>query len=240
MRSRQPFQPVRDWSNKPMFSVNPDVLPPIYTVQGAANHASRGLRYEDHVVEVFDLRLTAVVLATGKTPKQHAEEDGRIMFVRRCEDKENCGVCFESVHNKVAKITPCGHYFHSACLTPWTSEDMKAKRTCPSCRTDMYPNDMRRNRIRHTDDDVGDDVDDDEGADAGSVEDMYQEWADRVGASAYESDDSDDGADGDEHIGQLFDELTEAISALTSTSTTTESDEEDCDAEDGDSTDGTR
>lgn len=225
MRFLQPFKPVTDWSNKPMFSVNPDVLPPIYTVQGAANHASRGLRYEEHVVEVFDLRLIAVALATDKTPKQHAEEDGRIMFVKKCEDEETCGVCFESVHGKAAQITPCGHYFHSACLTPWTSGDMQGKRTCPSCRTDMYPNDMQRNRLRRIDDESDDQVlevaeSDDEGADAGSVEDMFQEWVDREGSPTSESDDDEV----NEQIGQYFDELTAAIAAIAAV--TTESDEE--------------
>ena len=38
-----------------------------------------------------------------------------------------------SVQGKSAKVTPCGHVFHSKCLRGWT--DMKSKDTCPNCRS---------------------------------------------------------------------------------------------------------
>ena len=62
---------------------------------------------------------------------------GRIQCIRRCLYKGGCGICFEETMNTMVKVTPCGHLFHSGCLTPWT--DMKQKRTCPSCRGELFP-----------------------------------------------------------------------------------------------------
>jgi hypothetical protein len=56
-------------------------------------------------------------------------------------DKDDCPVCFSFLKshlnseedNSLAKF-PCGHIFHSSCITPWLLKN----NSCPSCRFRIY------------------------------------------------------------------------------------------------------
>jgi Zinc finger, C3HC4 type (RING finger) len=41
-----------------------------------------------------------------------------------------CPVCYDAIESG-ATTTPCGHTYHSACLSSW----LERANTCPSCRT---------------------------------------------------------------------------------------------------------
>ena len=69
--------------------------------------------------------------------KEAAEHLQRILFTRLCPYNTPCGICFDETKNKPVKVTPCGHVYHSRCLTPWTHD--KYKRSCPTCRAELYP-----------------------------------------------------------------------------------------------------
>lgn len=94
--------------------------------------------------EVLDMRLASLTLDNSPANHELSDKLDRVIFVSKCQQDETCGVCLSSVHNKKTKITPCGHYFHSQCLSRWTND--KKQRSCPNCREDLFPFDQRRNR----------------------------------------------------------------------------------------------
>jgi hypothetical protein len=48
---------------------------------------------------------------------------------------DTCAICLESWKDtdEVSKFEPCGHLFHSDCISEW----IRRKSTCPTCRTDV-------------------------------------------------------------------------------------------------------
>lgn len=44
---------------------------------------------------------------------------------------QECAICQDSIAE--GKIMPCGHHFHSQCITKW----LKMKNSCPTCRTSV-------------------------------------------------------------------------------------------------------
>ncbi len=55
-------------------------------------------------------------------------------------NKDDCPICFSFLksdlkeeNDTLAKF-PCGHVFHSCCVTPW----LQRNNTCPSCRFRIY------------------------------------------------------------------------------------------------------
>jgi hypothetical protein len=154
-----PFSEIKDWSNVPLFSVNPDTLPSIDIPK------SQKSKHPYYVLDPFwleqlDTRLVSVVLATTKTPTEIAKEMGRIILSTQPSHGFTCAICLNEISGWT-KHTPCGHVFHSKCLTTWTNETRK--RSCPSCRADVFPNDMSRNR--------GNEMSDDD-----QIEEYMQQW----------------------------------------------------------------
>ena len=49
-----------------------------------------------------------------------------------------CPICMSNIEDNVM-ITPCGHYFHKACLEQWMNEQM----VCPVCRQELPEPDAR-------------------------------------------------------------------------------------------------
>jgi hypothetical protein len=58
--------------------------------------------------------------------------DGRINLPK-CDADCECTICLsdDNTNNDMGKL-PCGHTFHTNCITQWF---MKNKTTCPNCRT---------------------------------------------------------------------------------------------------------
>lgn len=56
------------------------------------------------------------------------------------ENAPDCTICLETLKkgDEVKKL-PCGHVFHSACVTPWL---MKKRAVCPVCRQGIFEDDM--------------------------------------------------------------------------------------------------
>ena len=138
--SPSPFTEVTDWNSKPLFKVEPETLPSvsIYTKTETEKY-----NYDCFCLEELDIRLASVVLATDKTPSETAKEMERVILSTRSIPETTCSICLSNIHGW-SKHTPCGHVFHSKCLTKWTND--ACKRTCPSCRTDLFPHDQERNR----------------------------------------------------------------------------------------------
>ena len=72
-------------------------------------------------------------ITKSELAKRDAAAMSRIIFVYNFDEVAECSICMASVQGKSAKVTPCGHVFHSKCLRGWT--DMKSKDTCPNCRS---------------------------------------------------------------------------------------------------------
>lgn len=51
-------------------------------------------------------------------------------------DKENCGICFDSLITKEMYITQCKHLFCTPCIKQWVENQYKQYKmaTCPICR----------------------------------------------------------------------------------------------------------
>ncbi len=47
---------------------------------------------------------------------------------------DDCPICYRGMTPADAKITQCGHIYHSACLQQW----MKRRPFCPMCNTDLF------------------------------------------------------------------------------------------------------
>ena len=45
-----------------------------------------------------------------------------------CFKEDECAICRDPMES--ARILPCGHLYHSACLRSWLERDF----SCPSCR----------------------------------------------------------------------------------------------------------
>ena len=88
--------------------------------------------------------LGRLTVAEDASPIDSAQELGRILFINRCNAEQACGVCGVSVLGKRVKVTPCGHFFHSRCLTKQTTGERL--RACPTCAEDVFPCDPARNR----------------------------------------------------------------------------------------------
>ena len=56
------------------------------------------------------------------------------------ENAPDCTICLETLKkgDEVKKL-PCGHVFHSACVTPWL---IKKRPVCPVCRQGIFEDDM--------------------------------------------------------------------------------------------------
>lgn len=56
------------------------------------------------------------------------------------ENAPDCTICLETLKqgDEVKKL-PCGHVFHSVCVTPWL---MKKRAVCPVCRQGIFDDDM--------------------------------------------------------------------------------------------------
>lgn len=51
------------------------------------------------------------------------------------KSNEDCPICYNTMRESPTRIRlPCGHYFHTTCLSTW------AIPTCPTCRAEMPPN----------------------------------------------------------------------------------------------------
>ena len=134
------FTMNNNWAKTPMFDVDPYSMPP---VPGRKYIPYQGPTYEctDDVEDLFNgLSLGE----KGETPAQAAVRLGRIVYAHRGGSDDTCAICLENMKDQNAQFTPCGHGFHSRCLHAWTGES--GRRSCPACRTDMYPNDLARNR----------------------------------------------------------------------------------------------
>lgn len=61
---------------------------------------------------------------------------------------ESCTICLESLsQSKSDAVIPCGHTYHSKCLTGWF--ETQKTRTCPLCRKDV-PTDAEKAELCHT------------------------------------------------------------------------------------------
>jgi hypothetical protein len=61
---------------------------------------------------------------------------------------ESCTICLESLSpSKNDVVIPCGHTYHSKCLTGWFQ--IQSTRTCPLCRKDV-PTDVEKEAVRDT------------------------------------------------------------------------------------------
>lgn len=58
------------------------------------------------------------------------------------EITENCAVCLYDFEgdDDIRRLTNCRHIFHLSCLDRWMDHDQK---TCPLCRTRVFPEDLQ-------------------------------------------------------------------------------------------------
>lgn len=122
--SLPPFEMTGDFSRP--FIVTQEILDANSIAQEKPNHRPKQKKRKSRrFEEPDDLKEASLFLK-------------RILYTRKCTYKAQCGICFEETQNLPVKITPCGHVYHCKCLTPWTHENLK--RTCPSCRSELFPN----------------------------------------------------------------------------------------------------
>lgn len=63
---------------------------------------------------------------------------GNEMDMETGHGSKECVICMNPVPLKphsARMLTPCGHFFHEACLTRW----MEVKMDCPTCRRPLPP-----------------------------------------------------------------------------------------------------
>ena len=188
------FSMNTNWSKTPMFDVDPYSLP---CRPGRKNIPFQKHTYEctDTVDELFNgLSLGE----KGETPKETAVRMGRILYSHRGGEEELCAICLDSMKGHNVQFTPCGHGFHSKCLHKWTGEN--EMRSCPACRTDMFPNDAARNRTLFGEDH--------------STRDLVMIWTEVTGPIQIDSDYSSSAEDSDgnplsqreaEHVNEIYD-----------------------------------
>lgn len=64
---------------------------------------------------------------------RHGRKDGRIE-----PPPVECAICYDAMTvASERKKTPCGHYFHKACLTTWTTTSHARRPPCPMCRAPL-------------------------------------------------------------------------------------------------------
>lgn len=60
----------------------------------------------------------------------HNNFEGNVKLPK-CDEDCECTICLSDDNNDMGKL-PCGHTFHTNCITQWF---LKNKTTCPNCRT---------------------------------------------------------------------------------------------------------
>ncbi|KAG5605447.1 hypothetical protein H5410_026939 [Solanum commersonii] len=89
--------------------------------------------------EVFDLDLALTVVEDFNAavtyqlsePSPISEDDDDLEIMPTINTVGFCSICMEEFEVEVgAKQVPCGHLFHSSCLTNWFS----LRKSCPLCR----------------------------------------------------------------------------------------------------------
>ena len=68
-----------------------------------------------------------------QTPLEIATEMNRVIFSKKHDKSNMCGICHAEIRNKAMEVTPCGHYYHPSCLMKWRFEYQRT--TCPMCRS---------------------------------------------------------------------------------------------------------
>jgi hypothetical protein len=64
---------------------------------------------------------------------RHGRKDGRIE-----PPPVECAICYDAMTvASERKKTPCGHYFHKACLATWTTTSHVRRPPCPMCRAPL-------------------------------------------------------------------------------------------------------
>ena len=75
-----------------------------------------------------------------------AREKNRVIAEVKCKENAECCICLDTIHNKSVFWTPCGHVFHTKCLTRQALGLEFNSQNCPMCRADLQ-NELRP--IRH-------------------------------------------------------------------------------------------
>ena len=66
-----------------------------------------------------------------------ASNQNRIIICRKWNKDDDCPICFDSLKNKMIKITPCKHKFHLNCFEKWANSNANYNWSCPSCRKEL-------------------------------------------------------------------------------------------------------
>jgi len=77
-----------------------------------------------------------------------AKEQKRIILQSKYPSEEDCSVCLGEMKNRVVAHTPCGHKFHSKCLTMWRETSGNAH--CPLCRGALTKEQLISNEIEES------------------------------------------------------------------------------------------
>lgn len=88
-------------------------------------------------------RLPTFVYADPERPARGADAGGatpgdaeapRPVDLARSESGRRCTICMDALAGARCTTLPCGHLFHSDCVTPWLSNE---DASCPECRFDL-------------------------------------------------------------------------------------------------------
>ena len=77
-----------------------------------------------------------------------AKEQKQIILQSKYPSEEDCSVCLSEMKNRVVAHTPCGHKFHSKCLTMWRETNGNAH--CPLCRGPLTKEQLMSNEIEES------------------------------------------------------------------------------------------
>ncbi len=113
-------------------------------------------------IESYENDMTAA-LETGLVVKVNdhtafAKEHKQVILQMGYPNSEECSVCLDKMKNQVVAHTPCGHRFHSKCLS--MCREYKKDASCPLCRSALTEAQMI-DSSDNSDDDVPPLIDDD-------------------------------------------------------------------------------
>jgi len=114
-------------------------------------------------IESYENNMTAA-LETGLVVKVNdhtafAKEHKQVILQMGYPISEECSVCLDKMKNQVVAHTPCGHRFHSKCLS--MCREYKKDASCPLCRSALTEAQMI-DSSDNSDDDVPPLIDDDD------------------------------------------------------------------------------
>ena len=69
--------------------------------------------------------------------RKMARVKNRVIAEVKCKENAECCICLDTIHNKSVFWTPCGHVFHTKCLTRQALGLEFNSQNCPMCRADL-------------------------------------------------------------------------------------------------------